>query len=350
MNLIELNHHNGISKIFVNKPYQHLTELVDEREFVVITDTNLIKIYQDFLWKFKTIVVPAGEQFKKLSEIEQIYQKLIDYEVNREYCLIGFGGGVICDIAGFVASTFMRGLKLINIPTTLLAQTDSAIGGKNGVNFLQYKNIIGTYNQPDYVICDTNLLKTLPEKEIRSALAESIKAGLVYSEEFFVYFENLNQKISSPQNLISIIFEDDILENIIKTAVQIKVSVVEKDEYDVSNRRILNFGHTIGHSIESIYGMRHGESISIGMVTAARISNKLGYLSDYDVERIKNLLSNFGLPVDFIFDINLVMKLIEKDKKRSSDSINFVLLERIGKAKIAELSLSNLKNILNDLY
>ena len=206
MNQIELKHKGGISKILVNQSCHYLTEILDEKDFVVITDTNLIKLYQDFLWRFKTITIPAGEQFKKLSEIEQIYQKLIDFDVNREHYIVGFGGGVICDIAGFIASTFMRGMKLINIPTTLLAQTDSDIGGKNGVNFLQFKNVIGTYHQPDYVICDINLLKTLPEREIRSSLAESIKAGLVYSEEFFEYFEKLSSSnlYANNFNLISL--------------------------------------------------------------------------------------------------------------------------------------------------
>ena len=352
MNQIELKHKGGISKILVNQSCHYLTEILDEKDFVVITDTNLIKLYQDFLWRFKTITIPAGEQFKKLSEIEQIYQKLIDFDVNREQYIVGFGGGVICDIAGFIASTFMRGMKLINIPTTLLAQTDSAIGGKNGVNFLQFKNVIGTYHQPDYVICDINLLKTLPEREIRSSLAESIKAGLVYSEEFFEYFEKLSSSnlYANNFNLIANIFQNDILENIISSAIKIKVDVVQEDEFDYNKRRILNFGHTIGHSIESIYGMRHGESISLGMVNSAKISQLLGFIEENDVLRIKNLLSKFGLPVDFIFDIDLVMKYIARDKKRSSDNINFIALEKIGKAKIVELNLNDLKNLLYDLH
>ncbi len=349
MNLIKLNHKLGTSNILLNKSYIELPELLIGKEFVIITDSNLIRIYQDFLWKYKTIVVPAGEQFKKLSEVELIYQKLIEYEVNREFYIVAFGGGVVLDIAGFVANTFLRGLKLISIPTTLLSQTDASIGGKNGVNFNKFKNLIGTYHQPEFVLCDTNLLKTLPDKELRNALAESVKAGLVYSEEFFTYLETTFENYITTNSISEVLFEPVVLNNIIKQSIEIKITIVETDEFDFSLRRILNFGHTIGHSIESIYGMRHGESVSIGMVTAARISNKIGLLSDSQEKRIKNLLYKIGLPVDFIFDTDLIMKFIERDKKRKSTFLNFIVLEDIGKARIFEISFSELKKMLNDL-
>ncbi len=349
MNLIKLKHKSGISNILINQSYLELPEILEGKEFVIITDSNLIRLYQDFLWKYKTIVVPAGEQFKRLSEIELIYQKLIDYEVNREFYIVAFGGGVVLDIAGFVASTFLRGIKLLSIPTTLLAQCDAAIGGKNAVNFNNYKNLIGTYLQPEYVICDPNLLKTLPDKELRSALAESLKVGLIYSAEFFNYIENISDGLNLNNSFSQLLYDTTKLEIIIQQSIQIKVSIVEEDEFDNNSRRILNFGHTVGHSIESIYGMRHGESVSIGMVTAARISNKIGLLPTEQLERIKKLLYKIGLPVDFIFDTDLVMKFIERDKKRNTNFMNFVVLEEIGKARIFEITFLELKKMLNDL-
>jgi len=245
---------------------------------------------------------------------------------DRETCLIALGGGVVGDIAGFVASIFMRSIPYIQIPTTLVAQVDSSIGGKTGVDLSFGKNLLGTFYQPGAVFANLSFLETLPEKEFNNGLAEIIKYGIIDDEKMF---SNLEANIDALRSK-----DPKLLLNVVETCCQIKKSVVEIDEKEHGLRRILNFGHTLGHALEAIsqFTITHGEGVAMGMIAAARISEKKGYLKSNETDRIERLISKSGLPVKIpkSLDSEKIIAQLKMDKKRKGDIINFVLLKKIG--------------------
>ncbi|OGE64864.1 3-dehydroquinate synthase [Candidatus Daviesbacteria bacterium RIFCSPLOWO2_02_FULL_36_7] len=280
--------------------------------------------------KLVKIIIRPGEQFKNIATVQDIWQKLLLNSCDRRSLIINLGGGVILDIGGFAASTYMRGLDFLNIPTTLLAQVDASVGGKVGFDFAGIKNLIGTFNQPIAVICDINLLSTLPEREFAAGFAEIIKHGLIADKKYF-------EKVSSKHPLK---FTKDELINIISASIKIKADIVQRDETENCTRKILNFGHTIGHAIESISletqtPLLHGEAISIGMMTEARISFLLRMLSANDLKLIEQSLMNADLPIS-IPDMTSkeIINKMQSDKKNVDGKINFTLLQKIGKAII----------------
>lgn len=273
----------------------------------------------------------AGESSKSLRTLSDCHDQLAAQKLERKSFIVALGGGVAGDLAGFVAATYLRGIDFVQVPTTLLAQVDSSVGGKTGVNLKAGKNLVGAFYQPRLVVCDLDTLKTLPDREFRSGLAEVIKYGIIYDARFFGWLE---------KNLPALIQRDPkALTHAIARSCEIKAAVVGEDEKEGGLRAILNFGHTIGHAIEAISSYNkflHGEAISIGQIAAARLSNRLTGLPAPDVERIKNLFQNAGLPVSLkltrpkrekLFD---AMKL---DKKVRDGQIKFVLAERIGKVR-----------------
>jgi 3-dehydroquinate synthase len=262
-------------------------------------------------------------------------------EVDRSWFVLAIGGGIVCDVTGYAASTFMRGLPFGFISTTLLSQVDASVGGKNGVNFRGYKNMVGVFAQPDFVICDIDMLKTLPRNEFLSGFAEIIKAGAIRS---IALFENLEKNYSKAIN-----YNFDVLEQVVYESVRIKATVVENDEKEKGERRILNFGHTFAHSIEKNTGMLHGEAVSIGMVLAAKASVKLGMLTEGEAERIESVLVNYGLPVKFSIAKEKVYNALLKDKKREGDFINLVLLKGLGNAIVQKVPVKQMEEIVNDL-
>ena len=292
------------------------------------------------------ILIPDGEIYKDYFWAYHILTQLIELGLDRKSCLIALGGGVIGDITGFVASIYMRGIPYIQIPTTLLAQVDSSVGGKTAVNHSLGKNMIGSFWQPSLVWIDVNTLDTLPEREFISGMAEVIKYGIIWDKDFFDYLESNREKILKK--------DKDLLIPAIKRACEIKAEVVSKDERESSLRAILNYGHTIGHAIETLTGYTtylHGEAISIGMVYEAKLSNILGFLEKESLERIKNILKNLGLPtiLPINIDTTAMVKTILLDKKNIEGKIRMVIPESIGKMKINfEISEENLKGILNE--
>jgi len=292
------------------------------------------------------ILIPDGEIYKDYFWAYHILTQLLELGLDRKSCLIALGGGVIGDITGFVASIYMRGIPYIQIPTTLLAQVDSSVGGKTAVNHSLGKNMIGSFWQPSLVWIDVNTLDTLPEREFISGMAEVIKYGIIWDKEFFDYLESNREKILKK--------DKDLLIPAIKRACEIKAEVVSKDERESSLRAILNYGHTIGHAIETLTGYTtylHGEAISIGMVYEAKLSNILGFLEKESLERIKNILKNLGLPtiLPINIDTTAMVKTILLDKKNIEGKIRMVIPESIGKMKINfEISEENLKGILNE--
>ena len=247
---------------------------------------------------------------------------------------MGIGGGVVCDITGFVASTYMRGLRFGYVATSLLAQVDASVGGKNGVNYGGYKNLVGTFNQPEFVICDPHLLKTLPEKEILCGMAEVVKHALIKDPALLAFLEKNGDGIRS--------LAADVIERLVSDSVAIKSAVVNLDERESGMRRILNFGHTFGHAVEHLQRLSHGEAVSIGMVIAAEISRRKGMLTAADVTRIKELLEALKLPIHCSADPARMIEAVRKDKKRESDIVHFVLLNGIGHAVVEAIPFDEL--------
>lgn len=277
------------------------------------------------------VIIPDGERYKDISIVQKIYGELLRHRLDRKSALIALGGGVIGDITGFVASTYMRGIDYIQIPTTLLAQVDSSVGGKTGVNHKLGKNMIGTFFQPKLVWIDIDILKTLPQKEFFAGLAEVIKYGVIWDAKLFAFLENNRDKILR--------LDKKSLTHIIKRSCEIKAEVVSKDEREAGLRAILNYGHTIGHAIETATGYKkylHGEALAIGMFIEAEIAESLKLLKEKTVQRIKSLIESYGLPTKIPVRINrnTLLASMQLDKKAVAGELKFILPERIGKVRI----------------
>ena len=278
------------------------------------------------------MILPDGEEHKDWRTLNMVFDALIDKRCGRDTTLIALGGGVIGDLAGFAAATYQRGVRDIQVPTTLLAQVDSSVGGKTAINHALGKNMIGVFHQPRVVLADMDTLETLPERELRSGLAEVIKHGLVRDTEFFAWIEN---------NIDRLLARDpEALEHAVLRSVAIKAEIVGQDERENGLRRVLNFGHTFGHAIETGLGYGiwlHGEAVAAGMAMAADLSRQLGYLSDADTRRIHSLLERAGLPTAAKgISAAHMQQLMSIDKKVKEGRIHFVLLERLGAATLRD--------------
>lgn len=322
--------------------------------YAIITDSIVEKAYGKKLLKklqnngihAHLISFPAGENSKSRKTKEKIEDKMLGLDLGRDCCIIALGGGVVGDLAGFVAATYQRGIPYIQVPTTLLAMADSSIGGKVAVDTLHAKNSIGAFYQPKKVVIDLNFLKTLPKRELANGLAEVIKHALIKDGNFFHFLEKN----------ISRILECDLeaLKYAIRRCCEIKSSVVADDEKEKGLRKILNYGHTIGHAAESAlnYKMSHGEAIAIGMCYAAKLSAKKGFLDEGSVIRQNNLIAHAGLPHRLShhnIKPKMILERIKYDKKIIDGRINFILLNSIGNAFISdEVSLEDIKNIIEE--
>ncbi len=308
-------------------------------KLVIITHPGLHRQYGEAMcrtltgdgFSISTLLVPEGEAQKTLATAGRLYQELTDVFAERTTPVLALGGGVIGDLAGFVAATYLRGVPLVQVPTTLLAQVDSSIGGKVALDHGRIKNRIGAFYQPSLVIADTDTLRTLPAEELTNGLAEVIKSAAIMSHEFFSFLE---------ENLGRIIARDaGVLEEVVSRTAEIKAGVVMKDERDSGLRNILNFGHTVGHAVESVSGfdMPHGKAVAIGMVVAARISREMGLLDKNGLDRSTGIIEKAGLPVKMpAISMEKVMQAMKHDKKVAQDKIRFVLLESIGNAMITD--------------
>jgi 3-dehydroquinate synthase len=310
--------------------------------FVIISDSNVAPLYgakvqqtlQQAGFSGQLITVPAGETSKSLKRVQRCYDDLAAMKIERKSFVVALGGGVVGDLAGFIAATYMRGIPFVQIPTTLLSQVDSSVGGKVGVNLKAGKNLVGAFYQPKLVLCDLDTLETLPMREYRSGLAEVIKYGIIYDAGLFRRLEReMNRLLKREPNSLTAV---------IARCCQIKAEVVTQDETESGLRAILNFGHTIGHGLEAIsnYGKYlHGEAISIGQVAAARLSEELSGLPVEDSLRIRQLFENAGLPVRVALkkpQQKLLLDAMRLDKKVSDGEIKFVLATGIGKVKFGQ--------------
>ncbi len=309
----------------------------------VVTNSTVADLYldrtlaslRDAAFEPTAIQIPDGEEHKNLAWLAFVYDKLIDAGVERSGAVIALGGGVVGDLAGFAAATYLRGIPCVQVPTTLLAQVDSAIGGKTGINHVAGKNLIGAFAQPRFVLADVETLRTLPRRELIAGLAEVVKYGIILDPGLFALIEN---QLPAVQHL-----ERELLARIVRMCCTLKALVVGEDETESGYRAVLNFGHTIAHGLESLTEYKqylHGEAVAIGMVAATRISRRLGFCSDADYQRIRRLLERCGLPTEVPADLRgepLALAL-RTDKKARGGSINFVCLEAIGKTRFERLT------------
>jgi len=330
------------SEIHVGESLDRLADYIPaDRRVVIITDSVVRDLYGKRFLHADVIAIGTGEQAKTLVTLDHIFEQLIEMEADRSVFIVGVGGGIVCDIAGFAASVYLRGVDFGYVSTTLLAQVDASVGGKTGVNFGGYKNMVGVFSQPRFVICDIALLATLPGEEVSCGFAEIVKHAIIADVGMFVFLEKNSSK--------ALALEGSVIESLVYDSVTIKAGVVERDEKEKGERRILNFGHTFGHAIEKTAGLRHGEAVSLGMVIAAALSVERGLLRREDEARIVALLEKLRLPVRITVDKDAVLDAMLKDKKRQGGSIKFVLTNGLGRATIQDVSLGELGEIVNGM-
>ncbi|NIG57288.1 3-dehydroquinate synthase [Chitinophaga sp. Cy-1792] len=329
------------TRYFLGESLLQLGNHVDINRSVLVIDENVERHHGAKLHQWKKIVIPSGEDVKNMATVEKIIDGLISYEADRKTTLVGIGGGMMTDVAGFAASIYMRGIPFGFVPTTLLAQVDASIGGKNGVSHGKQKNLLGTITQPEFILFDYTLPLTMPDEEWHNGFAEIIKYACIMDAELFDFLEANKQK--------ALARDVDVLQYLVEKSVDAKTKVVLEDEFETGPRRWLNFGHTLGHAVEKIEHIAHGKAVAIGMVAASRFSEQLmGFPNDQTL-RIINLINDYQLPVAFTSDKDAVFDIFKLDKKREKDAIHFVLLEKIGKATTMPVPIAELKEMLQGL-
>ena len=340
---------NKIKVETINNPYEVVVgsslinqknlEILEDKEVLLVIDENIPSKFKDLITdqlsnlssNFQFLEIYASEENKSGSTLDSIHSKLIDARFSRDCVLVGFGGGITCDIAGFAAATYQRGVNFILFPSTLLSQVDASVGGKTAINHPQGKNMIGAFHQPIKVFADVDLLSSLPKIEISNGLSEVIKHALISDKKYFNWLE---------ENMESIIsLKPETLGYAITRSVEIKAEIVSKDEKEKGIRKFLNFGHTFGHAIE-LYGefkeFSHGQSVAMGMLMAMELSKLTEGFSEEDLKKSKKLISkaNPNLNLKNTFDEKKLLENMSVDKKREGNKLNFVLLEKIGRAKV----------------
>lgn len=348
-------------KIILEQDFHSLLDYVKElgydsdRKICIVTDSNLAeyhleslsKIFKSYFDNVISFCFPAGEESKNLGTVQKLYEKLIINHFDRHDVLIAFGGGVVGDLTGFAASTYLRGVDFIQIPTSLLSQVDSSIGGKTGVDFSQYKNMIGAFYQPKLVYMNLSLLKTLPKEQFISGMGEILKHGLIKSRSYFNWMKENDAKIMA--------LNPDALEEMVYQSCLIKRDVVERDPKEKGERALLNFGHTIGHAVEKMsdFTLFHGQCVGIGMAAACYLSCELGHITKEEYASILQTFRHFGLPISVsALDAEEILTTSKSDKKMVADKVKFILLESVGCAYINpdlsdEQILSGIRSVLN---
>ena len=325
-----------IEKGLLDRLGQEIKNIYSGEKIFILTDENVDKYYGEKVreqlekvgYKTKKMVLPPGEETKSFNTLPSIYNELLDFKLTRKELIITLGGGVIGDLGGFVASTFLRGISFVQIPTSLLAQVDSSVGGKVGVDLEKGKNLVGSFYQPKGVFIDPEVLNTLPEKFYKDGMAEVIKYGCIKDREFFYMLKALKSREEVMNNI----------EDIVYNCCYIKKSVVERDEKDLGERMLLNFGHTLGHAIEKYYnftGYSHGEAVAIGMYNISLKSEKDGMTEKGVSEEMKDILINYGLPYEVdIKENDKIIESISLDKKNIGSVLKVIILKSIGESII----------------
>lgn len=329
-----------IQKGLLNYLSKEISEVFKGKKIFILTDKNVDKFYgdkvlkelSDFGYDTKKLVLEAGEETKSFFTLPKIYDELLNFKITRSDLIITLGGGVIGDLGGFVASTYLRGIPFIQVPTTLLAQVDSSVGGKVGIDLDRGKNLVGSFYHPKKVIIDPEVLKSLSDRVFNDGMAEVIKYGCIKDKDFF-------------DNLLKYKDKEEVMNNIeyiIHNCCKIKKEVVEKDEKDTGERMLLNFGHTIGHAIEKYYKYNkytHGEAVAIGMYEITKISEASFETEKGTADIIKNILIKYNLPYKLDINLNEIKETISLDKKNINNKLNLIFLNKIGESKIVKREL-----------
>jgi 3-dehydroquinate synthase len=327
------------SRVVVGNVGELLPALLPHKRVVVVSDTNIDRHYHSLIEPYDHVLIGLGEASKTLLTLDAIYRRFIELGVDRSCFVLAIGGGIVTDVAGFAASTFMRGLEFGFISTSLLGQVDASVGGKNGVNVEGYKNMVGTFTQPKFVICDVDLLRTLSPREFRTGLAEIIKAAVIADKELFEMLEQ-----SSFKQLRQ---DDELLQEVIIRSAKVKASIVAEDEHEGGRRRVLNLGHTVAHGIEkSTSRLTHGEAVAVGLayITNSALAEKC--ISEDDAQRIHAILNQYNFNTTLPVDRRQIIKAIKGDKKRQGDSIHIILPTAIGAVEDKFVSFGELEKIL----
>lgn len=324
------------SQVVVGSVAEWLPRLLPKRRVVVVSDTNLDRHYHSLLGDFDHILIGLGETSKTLHTLDYIYRQFIELGVDRSTFILAIGGGIVTDVAGFAASTFMRGLEFGFVSTSLLGQVDASVGGKNGVNVDGYKNMVGTFTQPRFVICDVAMLRTLNEREFRTGLAEMIKSAIIADGELFEMLEKVD---------FSALHSDvELLMELVYRAIKVKAAIVERDERESGDRRLLNLGHTLAHAIEkSSSKFNHGEAVACGLALVADAACRRGVLAEQTKERICALLSRAGFTLTPPVEMAKLLKAVKKDKKAEGDDIYVVFPHAIAHCEVERMPLEEFK-------
>ena len=326
------------SEIFIGPLADILSGVLPEGRVVVVSDSTIDRLYHSVLAQYDTVLIGLGESVKTMQTVEMIYRRFIELGVDRSTFVLAVGGGIVTDVAGFAASTYMRGVKFGFVSTTLLGQVDASVGGKNGVNVDGYKNMVGSFTQPRFVICDVDMLRTLPEREFRTGLAEVIKSAVIADKELFECLEGAD---------FGTLAEDKaLLREIVYRAISVKASIVERDERETGDRRKLNLGHTLAHAIEkSSSRMNHGEAVAVGLKLIAEAAVRSGRLSAGDGERIVGLLQRAGFALEPPVDMRTLLKAVSRDKKSVGDEIYIVWPTAIGRCEVEKMPLDEFRRM-----
>jgi 3-dehydroquinate synthase len=327
---------NSTVSFVIDGSFAAIDKMVDKTQAIYITDENVYALHQKKFKGKKTIVIPAGEEHKQQATVDFIMEALLNFGATRQAVLIGVGGGVVTDMVGYVAGIYMRGVAVGFVPTTILAMVDASIGGKNGIDVGLYKNMVGLIRQPQFLVYDLDFLKSLPKHQWENGFAEIIKHAAIKDAKMM--------KELSINDLTYFQKNKKALASLILRNVQIKVKVVQKDEFEKADRKLLNFGHTIGHAIENQHVLLHGHAISIGMVYAAKISQVLTGFSETNI--LVETLKKYGLPTAMHFDIQEAMQIMQKDKKKASAGMQYVVLQKMGKALCETIPMKSLEKLI----
>ena len=324
------------SQVVVGSVAEWLPRLLPKRRVVVVSDTNIDRHYHSLVGDFDHILIGLGETSKTLHTLDTIYRRFIELGVDRSTFILAIGGGIVTDVAGFAASTFMRGLDFGFISTSLLGQVDASVGGKNGVNVDGYKNMVGSFSQPRFVICDVTMLRTLSAREFRTGLAEMIKSAIIADKELFSMLEEAD--FSALQS------DTHLLSDLVYRAIRVKADIVERDERESGDRRLLNLGHTLAHAIEkSSSKFNHGEAVACGLNLVAEASCKRGDLAPDVCERIRNLIVRAGFQLESPVAMSQLLKEISKDKKAEGAAINVVFPQDIGRCVVEKMPVDDFR-------
>lgn len=325
---------------YFSESLERLSRYADPQRTILIVDDQVDRHHAPKLAGWRKIVVRGEEASKDLSEFQRVIRELIRLEADRKTLLVGIGGGVVTDLTGFVGSVYMRGVPYGFVPSTLLSQVDASIGGKNGVNFGDFKNMLGVIRQPEFLLFDQELLATLPEEEWRNGFAEVIKSGLIADAALFAYLETHREA--------ALAHDPGVISHLVEVSADIKSTIVGEDEFEQGRRRLLNFGHTVGHAVEKLEGIPHGQAVAKGMGIATSFSCRLAGLPAADAARIMELIREYRLPLDIKSDPERIVSYFRMDKKRERQAIHFILLEGIGSAFTQSLPLTELDGLVRD--